>query len=79
MPGCLHPKPLAVASNNLKAQFRPEGAAMSANLEINLAIWLWGVLVLAAGTLRYYCFDGQCIQLDLPVRSRRWWAVFGRD
>jgi len=51
---------------------------MSAISEINLAIWLWGALVLAAGTVRYYCFDGQCIQIDLPVRPRRWWAVFGR-
>ena len=51
---------------------------MSAILEIDLAIWAWGALVLAAGTVRYYCFDGQCIQIDLPVRSRRWWAGFGR-
>src|SRR6185312_9817184 len=66
-------------STSRKAPIRPEGAAMSAILEVNLAIWLWGALVLAAGTVRYYCFDGQCIQIDLPVRSRQWWSGFGRD
>jgi hypothetical protein len=47
--------------------------------DINLAIVLWGALVLAAATVRYYCFDRQCIQIDLPVRSHRWWPGLGKD
>jgi hypothetical protein len=44
---------------------------MSVFQEVNLAIVLWGALVLAASTVRYYYFGGQCIQIELPVHRRR--------
>jgi hypothetical protein len=44
---------------------------MSVFQEVNLAIVLWGALVLAASSVRYYYFDGRCIQIDLPVHRSR--------
>jgi hypothetical protein len=52
---------------------------MSVFDKINLAIVLWGALVLAGSTVRYYYFDGRCIQIDLPVHPRRKWFGLGRD
>jgi hypothetical protein len=52
---------------------------MSVSQEVDLAIWAWGALVLAAGTVRYYCFDGQRIQIDLPAARRGWWTGATRD
>jgi hypothetical protein len=47
--------------------------------DVNLAIVLWGALVLAASTIRYYYFDGRCVQIELPAHSRRRWSGLGRD
>ena len=52
---------------------------MSVFQEVNLAIVLWGALVLAAGTVRYYYFDRRCIQIELPAHPRRLWFGLGRD
>ena len=48
---------------------------MSVLHEVNLAVLLWGALVLAAAAVRYYCLDGRCIQIDLPAHPRR--KLFG--
>jgi hypothetical protein len=50
---------------------------MSVFQKIDLAIVLWGALVLAAGTVRYYYFDRRWIQIELPSRSNR--TGLGRD
>jgi hypothetical protein len=52
---------------------------MSVSEKIGLAIVLWGALVLAAGTVRYYYFDREWIQIDLPAHPRRRWFGSGRD
>jgi hypothetical protein len=57
----------------------PEGVKMSVFQEVDLAIVLWGALVLAASTVRYYYFGARCIQIELPAHSRRRWFGLGRD
>ncbi len=52
---------------------------MSVFQEVNLAIVLWGALVLAASTVRYYCFDGRCIQIELPANPRQRWFGLRRN
>jgi hypothetical protein len=49
---------------------------MPAHHGLEVAIVLWGLLVLAAAVIKYYYFDGQRIQIDLP-RHRGLKVIFG--